>query len=99
MRLWRMMSKSKFFLLVSLIFLLANFCWLIFFDNQKNNPDFAFDEFYTFKALVKNTDKKFGWRFSTTTQNLFGGRGFCTWRLLFYLPSKNEILFFAGWAE
>ncbi|MDP2812477.1 MAG: ComEC/Rec2 family competence protein [bacterium] len=58
MRLWRMMSKSKFFLLVSLIFLLANFLWLIFFDNQVNNPDFAFDKFYTFKALVKNTDKK-----------------------------------------
>ncbi|RJQ35199.1 ComEC family competence protein [Candidatus Parcubacteria bacterium] len=52
------MSKSKIFLLVSLVFLSANFVWLMYFDNQEENPDFMFDKFYTFEAVVKNTDKK-----------------------------------------
>jgi competence protein ComEC len=57
MRLWRMMSKSKVFLLGSLIFLLSNFIYLLYFED-KGNHSFTYDSFFTFEVLVKNTDKK-----------------------------------------
>jgi competence protein ComEC len=65
------MSKSKIFLVVSLIFLSSNFVWLKFFDISQNNPDFVYDEFYSFKALIKNTDKKLnGWQIIIQPQDL-----------------------------
>ncbi|MFA6466868.1 MAG: ComEC/Rec2 family competence protein [Patescibacteria group bacterium] len=51
------MSKSKSFLLASLIFLLSNLVYLLYFEN-KGNHSFNYGSFYTFKAIVKNTDKK-----------------------------------------
>lgn len=44
-------------MLASLIFLLANLVYLLYFEN-KGNYSFDYGSFYTFKALVKNTDKK-----------------------------------------
>lgn len=65
------MSKSKIFLLGSLIFLSANFVWLKFFDDSQKNPDFVYDQFYSFRALIKNTDKKLnGWQIIIQPQNL-----------------------------
>lgn len=44
--------------MVSLIFLVGNFLWLLFFDNREYNKQFAYGQFYTFQGIVKNTDKK-----------------------------------------
>lgn len=56
------MSKSKIFLLASLVFLCANFIYLLYFDNQEHNPDFVFGQFYSFNAKVSDADKKLhGW--------------------------------------
>ncbi|PLX25703.1 hypothetical protein C0580_01850 [Candidatus Parcubacteria bacterium] len=71
------MSKSKIFLLVSLIFLSANFIWLIYFDNQEYNPDFIFDKFYQFEAKVLDRDKKIsGWNLLVEPKDLdnFSGK-------------------------
>lgn len=51
------MSKSKIFLLLSLVFLLGNLLYLLYFEESKNT-NFKYDSFYTFRALVKDTDKK-----------------------------------------
>ena len=65
------MSKSKIFLGLSLIFLSANFIWLKFFDTKINNPDFAYNQFYSFRAIIKNTDKKLnGWQIIIQPQDL-----------------------------
>lgn len=65
------MSKSKIFLGLSLIFLSTNFVWLKFFDISQHNPDFIYDEFYSFTALIKNTDKKLnGWQIIIQPQDL-----------------------------
>lgn len=71
------MSKSKIFLLVSLIFLSANFIWLLYFDNREYNPDFIFDKFYQFEAKVLDRDKKInGWNLLVEPKNLdnFSGK-------------------------
>ncbi|MFA6307827.1 MAG: ComEC/Rec2 family competence protein [Patescibacteria group bacterium] len=51
------MSKSKIFLLASLIFLLSNLLYLLYFEN-KGNHSFGYDFFYTFTATVVKVDKK-----------------------------------------
>jgi competence protein ComEC len=64
------MSKSKLFLVASLIFLLSNFIYLLYFED-KGNHGFGYDSFYTFEALVKNTDKKLnGYNIIVEPQNL-----------------------------
>lgn len=87
MRLWRMMSKSKVFLLVSLIFLAGNLLYLLYFDNQDKNPDFIFDQFYSFRAQVKNLDKKLnGWNMVVEPDNLANFSG----HILVYTPLYPE---------
>jgi len=69
------MSKSKLFLLASLIFLLSNFIYLLYFEN-KGNHSFGYGSFYTFRALVKNTDKKLdGYNIIIEPQNLVNFSG------------------------
>jgi len=71
------MSKSKIFLLASLIFLSANFIWLLYFDYQEKNPDFIFGDFYTFSAKVVSNDKKIdGWNILLDAHDLdkLGGK-------------------------
>jgi competence protein ComEC len=64
------MSKSKTFLLVSLIFLVGNFIWLLYWEDAGNH-DFEYGKFYTFTAQVKNTDKKLhGWNLVIQPQQL-----------------------------
>lgn len=80
------MSKSKIFLLVSLIFLLANFVWLFYFDSSKNQ-DFGYGKFYTFQAKIKNLDKKIdGWNIIIKPKNLENFSGY----ILVYVPLYPE---------
>ena len=54
----------------SLIFLLSNFVYLFYLEN-KGNHSFGYDSFYTFRAIVKNTDKKLnGYNIIVEPQNL-----------------------------
>ena len=80
------MSKSKTFLLVSLIFLLANFIWLLYFDSPKNQ-DFEYGKFYTFQGKVTSRDKKInGWNLIVEPSDLpkFSGK------ILMYSPLYPE---------
>ncbi|MDD5749238.1 MAG: ComEC/Rec2 family competence protein [Patescibacteria group bacterium] len=78
-----MRSKSKWFLAFSLIFLLANFVWLLYFDQEVQNQDFAYNQFYVFNGLVKKADKKLaGWNLTIEPQNLENYLG----RILLYGP-------------
>ena len=53
------MSKSKFFIILSLVFLLSNFIYLLFFDTQEVSIT---EGFTTFSAQVVDLDKKLnGW--------------------------------------
>jgi len=57
-------------LLGSLIFLLSNFIYLLYFEDKANHS-FDYGSFYTFEALVKNTDKKLnGFQVLIEPQNL-----------------------------
>lgn len=81
------MSKSKIFLLVSLVFLSINLLWLLCFDNQVKNPDFVFDKFYTFEARVKTLDKKLnGWNLIVKPNDLENFSG----QILVYAPLYPE---------
>ncbi len=81
------MSKSKCFLGLSCIFFAANFLWLIFFDNKAKNPDFVFEQFYTFQAQVLAADKKLdGWNLLVRPDNLADFSG----KLIAYLPLYPE---------
>ena len=74
------MSKSKIFLLVSLIFLAGNFVWLLYWEDAGNH-DFGYGEFYNFTAQVKATDKKLhGWNLIVEPQELKNYQG----RILIY---------------
>lgn len=65
-----MMSKSKIFLLASLIFIFGNFLYLYCFEN-KGNHNFDYGSFYTFRAKVKDVDKKLdGYNIIVSPQNL-----------------------------
>ncbi|MBU1203370.1 ComEC family competence protein [Patescibacteria group bacterium] len=81
------MSKSQGFLGVSFIFLALNFVWLLYFDNRENNPGFIFDNFYSFKAKVINTDKKIdGWNILVEPLDLDNFSG----NILVYIPLYPE---------
>jgi len=51
------MSKSKIFLLASLVFLLSDLIYLLYFENSGNH-NFHYDNFYNFQGKVVNVDKK-----------------------------------------
>jgi len=69
------MSKSKIFLLVSLIFLATNFIWLLYVENVGNH-NFSYGNFYTFSAKVVATDKKLdGWNLIINPQDLDSYQG------------------------
>jgi len=70
------MSKSKIFLLASLIFLLSNFVYLLYFEDRGNHS-FNYGSFYKFQAIVKGVDKKLdGYNIIIQPQNLdnFSGK-------------------------
>ncbi|MBT6691251.1 hypothetical protein HOB10_02890 [Candidatus Parcubacteria bacterium] len=74
------MSKSKIFLLVSLIFLAGNFIWLLYWEDAGNH-DFSYGQYYSFTAQIKNTDKKLhGWNIVVEPQQLEKYKG----RILVY---------------
>ena len=76
------MSKSRLFLTSSLIFLLANFLYVVL-DEPIYNQSFAYDDFYTFEARVVKLDKKInGWNlvFKPLSLEHFSGN------VLAYLP-------------
>lgn len=81
-----LMSKSKIFLLVSFIFLAANFFWLLYFENRGNH-DFNYGSFYSFTGVVKNTDKKIdGYNLIIEPQDLPNFSGY----ILVYSPLYPE---------
>ncbi|PWB38445.1 MAG: hypothetical protein C3F02_03765 [Parcubacteria group bacterium] len=80
------MPKSRWFLSVSLLFLLADFCWLIFWDHNQN-IDFDFSRLYDFEASIVKLDKKTdGWQMVVAPRRLPGFSG----RLITYLPLYPE---------
>lgn len=80
------MSRSKWFLIFSLVFLLANLGWLWWWDKDPN-PDFAFGQNYDFRARIVRLDKKInGWQVVVAPQDLAHYQG----RIILYLPLYPE---------
>ena len=82
-----MRSKSKCFLVFSLVFLLANFLWLFYFETSDKNADFSFDQFYVFSGQVKKAEKKLaGWNLLIEPKGLENYSG----KILIYTPLYPE---------
>jgi len=80
------MSKSKVFLLASLIFLGFDFFRPDFFVKPKNQG-FLFDKFYTFHGQIVGTDKKLdGWNIIIVPSDLSDFSG----KILIYAPLYPE---------
>ncbi len=80
------MSKSKLFLLASLIFLGVDFFAPDFFVNPKNS-DFLWGDFYNFSGQVVSTDKKLdGWNLIFRPSGLSNFSG----KILIYAPLYPE---------
>lgn len=71
---------------LSLLFLLAEFCWLILADNDPN-PNFAYDSAYDFQAKIVKLDKKInGWQVVLQPSDLYNFKG----KVISYLPLYPE---------
>jgi len=80
------MSKSKWFLLASLIFLGVDFFAPDFFVNPKNQ-DFLWGDFYTFSGQIVSIDKKLdGWNLIFRPEGLANFSG----KILIYTPLYPE---------
>lgn len=65
----------------------GNFIYLLYFDTYNPNPDFIYDSFYNFEAVVQNQDKKLnGWNIVAEPIELDNFRG----QILIYAPLYPE---------